>query len=73
MPGIRKGQGKKTSKMALSPQQVKALEKLTGHKMTALLVETEPFESPPLGTTVLGRVFTDPRTKVVARINARFK
>jgi hypothetical protein len=62
---------KKTTELRLSDEQIKELEKLTGVKMSKLVVEAEPFESPPMGTTVLGKIYTDPRTQVVARVNAR--
>ena len=58
--------------LELSEEQVKQLQQLTGMKMSRLLVEAEPFEHPPLGTTVLGKIYTDPRTQVTARVNARF-
>jgi hypothetical protein len=73
MEGINSKSGKITKNLALTAEQSSELEKLTGVKMTSLVVETEPFDKPPLGTTVLGTIFTDPRTKVVARINARFE
>lgn len=64
---------KRTAELKLSDGQIKELEELTGTKMTSLFVETEPFEEPPLGTPVLGKIFADPRTKLVRRINARFR
>ena len=70
---ISKSEGKKTSEIRLTDEQVAQLEKLTGTRMDTLVVETEPFDNPPLGTPVLGHIFTDPRSKVVARINARFR
>jgi hypothetical protein len=71
--GIKTGEGKKVHTVTLTQEQVSRIEEVTGVKMTKLVVETEPFDKPPLGTTVLGTIFTDPRTKVTARINARFE
>lgn len=71
--GMKPGDETKTFELALSPEQQRELEEITGISMSKLVVEAEPFENPPLGTTVLGRIYTDPRTQVTARINARFQ
>jgi hypothetical protein len=73
MTGINANSGKSTKTIKLTEEQTKEIEQMTGVKMTKLVVETEPFDKPPLGTTVLGSIFTDPRTKVVARVNAKFE
>jgi GMP synthase PP-ATPase subunit len=64
---------KDSTSIQLTDEQIRELEKLTGVRMTKLVVETEPFERPPLGTPVLGKIFTDPRTQVVRRVNAVFE
>jgi hypothetical protein len=70
--GLAPDSGKQTIELSLTEEQVAEIERLTGTRMTRLVVEAEPFDSPPLGTVVLGTIFTDPRSKVTARVNARF-
>jgi hypothetical protein len=70
--GIDSQSEKVTFELDLSDDQIERLHEIAGVKLTRLRVEAEPFEDPPLGTPVLGKVFVDPRTRVTARMNARF-
>jgi hypothetical protein len=64
MTGSTAISGKITNTLNLTKEQQDELEKRTGVRMAALLVETEPSNN---------SMFTRPRTNVVARVKARFQ
>jgi hypothetical protein len=70
--GMQRHDTKKVFDFDLSPDQIDQLQAITGVRLAKLVVEAEPFEDVPLGTTVLGKIYVDPRTRVTARVNARF-